>query len=238
MRTEPLSSSADITAATKVINMSDEFAWLDEPAPEKRRAKKSARKAVKVAPGKKIDHEPLRGRVMFQAVKGRKRIWACDGQWVFFRRKSCYGTTPDGRQETNHTAIHRHEKFLAQGDYTYVETQDDVEICKVNPQSPFFRKGVYLGELADGQVRRQVELAACKRDWVLYADALEELAGRIKNYGYTESHAKLIYNEHLVYIEVMIAQRGGPTPAECAAGLAQVRQRRGVGSGRVVLLPS
>jgi hypothetical protein len=227
--------------------MSTEFDWLDEEPAEKaksdttgkakkRRVKKGVRKIVKIEAGKKIDHEPLRGRVMFQAVKGRKRTWACDGQYVFFRRKNCYGVTPEGRTETNHVAIQRHEQFINNGDYEYVETQDDVEICKINPQSAFFRKGLYMGELDDAAVRRTVAVAACKRDWVLYVDALTELSGRIKAQ-VADRLAPLVYQDALTYIEVMIAQRGGPTPQECAAGLQNVRVKRGEGSGRVIMLP-
>jgi hypothetical protein len=192
---------------------------------------------TRIVASTKLDCEALRGSVMFGSVQGKKRIWACDGEYVFFRRKSC-GADADGRDRNGdiHAAITRHNRFLANGDYTYVETQDDVEICRVNPQSALYRKGRYLGELDDAALRRGIALAACKRDWTLYVDMLTEVSGRIKSKVHP-SMAAVIYNEMLEYVNILIAQRWGPSPAECAQGLQSVRQRRGEGSGQMILLP-
>jgi hypothetical protein len=220
------------------------FDW-EEPA--QAAAKKPSKKPVRVKPpavkakkrgietASKISRPAVRGKAMFQAVSGRKRIWACDGEYVFFRRKSCIDPTQPGLV---HAAITRHEKFLRQGEYTYVETQDDVEICRVNENSAFHRKGgVYLGQMSEGGLNRVVCIAACKRDWTLYADALEELAGRIKGKWQTQGQATVCWNEHLAYIDHLVSLRGGPTPAERGAGLANVRAKRGEGRGKVILLP-
>jgi hypothetical protein len=223
----------------------NEFAWLDaappavRPARKKKRVKKAKRKAakrpVKVEVTTKVNRASMRGKAMFQAVNGRKRIWACDGEYVFFRRKSCIDPAQPGLV---HAAITRHQRFLDRGDYTYVETQDDVEICKVNEQSPFYRQGgVYLGQLSEGGLNRAVVLAACKRDWVLYADVLEELAGRVKGKWQTEGQRTVCWNEHLAYIDHLVSLRGGPTPEERGVNLARVRQARGEGKGKVILLP-
>lgn len=230
------------------LTSEDEFAWMDAPiAKVKRRVKKSKRKpaakkaakrvkkaAAKVETQSKIDRPAHRGNVMFQAVNGRKRIWACDGEYVFFRRKSCIDPKQPG---LIHAAITRHQRFLDKGDYTYVETQDDVEICKVNPQSSFARKGVYLGELSEGGLSRLVILAACKRDWPLYTDALDELAGKIKG-KWDGATAKTAWEEHLTYVDQQVAMRGGPTPQERGPAMARVREARGEGKGRVIMLPS
>jgi hypothetical protein len=188
----------------------------------------------KVAAAQKLPLEALRGKAMFQHVKGRKRIWACDGEYVFFRRKSC---TDPSRPELVHQGIVRHERFLANGDYTYIETQDDVEICRVNEQSTFFRKGVYLGEMSEGGVRQAVVLAACMRDWPLYVDCLTELASKVKG-KFHDAHGTLRWNEHLAYITHLIHLRRGPSPAECSRGMQEVRKARGEGQGRIILLPA
>lgn len=223
----------------------DDFSWMDA-APtttarkKKRRVKKGKRaKKVIVAASKKIDHEKLRGRAMMSAVKGKKRIWACDGEFVYFRRKSCLGA--DGQTDGSgnvHAAILRHNRFLANGDYTHVETQDDVEICKVNPQSALYRKGVYLGQMSNGMVQRQIVLAACKRDWVTYTDALAEFAGRIKGAWQHAAQSEAAWRDVLEYLDVQISLRGGPSPKECGNQLALVRQKRGEGSGRLIMLGS
>jgi hypothetical protein len=215
------------------------FDWEEPTAAAKKPSKKPVRKpAAKkrgVETGSKISRPAVRGKAMFEAVSGRKRIWACDGEYVYFRRKSCVDPKQPGLV---HAAITRHEKFLRQGEYTYVETQDDVEICRVNETSAFHRKGgVYLGQMSEGGLNRVVVIAACKRDWVLYADALEELAGRIKGKWQTAGQATVCWNEHLAYIDHLVALRGGPTPMERAAGLSNVRVKRGEGRGKVILLP-
>jgi len=237
----------------------NDFSWMDAPVasppsvrpPKKKRVKKKARKALKAAkrPTKKPVRVPkpaaieakskmnkaaLRGKVMFKAVNGRKRILACDGEYVFFRRKSCIH--PDRPSDMTHEAIVRHQRFLDRGDYTYIETQDDVEICKVNPQSPFARKGVYLGQLSEGALSRLVCLAACKRDWTVYADGLDELASLIKG-KWDSKMAPVAWNEHLAYMDHQIALRGGPTPQERGPALARVREARGEGKGRLIMLP-
>lgn len=229
----------------------DDFSWMDAAPPPVRparkkpnkakakRAKKAAKKAVKVEAASKVDHAGIRGKVMFQAVSGKKRIWACDGQYVFFRRpRDANGQPARDSNGDLHRAIMRHENFIARGDYVYVETQDDVEICKINEQSSFYRKPVYLGQLSEGGLNRMVAISAVKRDWPLYTDLLEELASRVKSKWRTEGQAKLCWEEHLKYIENLISLRGGPTPNECGAALTRVRQARGEGSGRVILLGS
>ncbi|MCE5292972.1 MAG: hypothetical protein LLG14_27570 [Nocardiaceae bacterium] len=243
----------------------DDFSWMEaapppvRPArkkpksgtrkPNKGKAKREERKTLKVAQRQtlepkvesvsKIDHAGIRGKVMFQAVSGKKRIWACDGQYVFFRRpRDANGQPARDANGDLHRAILRHENFIARGDYKYIETQDDVEICQVSEQSSFYRKPVYLGQLSEGGLNRMVAITAVKRDWPLYTDLLEELASRVKSKWRTEGQAKLCWEEHLKYIENLIALRGGPTPTECGAALARVRQARGEGSGRVILLGS
>jgi hypothetical protein len=171
---------------------------------------------------------------MQRRLVGRDRIWACDGEYVYFRPYRYEGGVKVER--ANPTTFERHRRFLSAGHYEYVETQDDVEIYRVLPGSPFAREGVYLGEMSDSDVRRQVVLAACRRDWVTYADALEELFGRIKNRGYDAGFEARVRDDCLAYIDVLIQMRGGPTPAECGNGLAGVRQRRGEGR-RMILLP-
>lgn len=206
------------------------------PSPRKaRRKKRRKRAAPAVQAVTKLPTERGRAPSMQRRLFGKDRIWACDGEFVYFRPTRMI----DGVKTTvaNPTTFERHRGFLAAGHYTWVETQDDVEVYRVNPESPFARKGVYLGEMSDSDVRRQVAIAACKRDWVAYTDCLEELFGRIKNRGYSGAMAEQVKNDYLAYLDQLIAMRGGPTPAECGAGLAGVRKKRGVGTGRVVLIP-
>lgn len=211
--------------------------WLEIGPPQAAAAAKRPRKprAPRVAAGTKLAKERGRAPSMQRRLVGKDRIWACDGEYVYFRP---YAYENGVRVErANPTTMARHKRFLAAGDYEYVETQDDVEIYRVAAQSALARKGLYLGEISDAEVRRQVAIAACRRDWVTYADALEELFGRLKNRGYSEAFAKQVAGEYLEYLDVLIRMRGGPSPQECAAGLAGVRARRGEGKGRVILMP-
>lgn len=210
--------------------------WLDTEPPRAVTAKRPRKqRAPRVAAGAKLVRERGRAPSMQRRLAGKDRIWACDGEYVYFRP---YAYENGVRVErANPTTTERHRRFLAAGDYVYVETQDDVEIYRVSPQSALARKGLYLGEISDAEVRRQVAVAACRRDWVTYADALEELFGRVKNRGYSGAFAKQVADEYLEYLDVLIRMRGGPSPQECAAGLAGVRARRGEGKGRVILTP-
>ena len=203
--------------------------WLEIPSKRKR-----TRKPKGITPGVKLPLEHKRARAMVKKLSGTDRMWCCDGEYVFFRPTRVV----EGVKTVvaNPTTLQRHQRYIAEGQYTHVETQDDVEIYKLSETSPFARKGVYLGELKDSDVRRQAAIAAGKRDWVLYVDCLEEMASRIKG-RYDPAQARLIYEDHLAYLANLISMRGGPTAAECAAGLANIRQRRGVGTGRVIMLP-
>ncbi len=217
----------------------EEFAWLDGletsiAASDKPQVSATPIETAVVKAANKLPLEQLRGKAMFQHVKGKKRIWACDGEYVFFRRKSCIDPA---RPELRHEGITRHERFLARGDYTYVETQDDVEICRVNEQSTFFRKGVYLGDMTEGGVRQAVVLAACMQDWPLYVDCLTELASKVKG-KFHDAFATLRWNEHLAYIDHLVALRRGPPASVRARGMQEVRKARGEGQGRLIMLPS
>jgi len=212
-------------------------AWLELPAepqaaptPPKR---KRGRPPKTVSAGKKLTKERLRAPSMQRRLYGRDRIWACDGEYVYFRPTKMI----DGVKTVvaNPTTYARHKDALARGHIVHVETQDDVEIYKVSPDSPFARRGLYLGEMPDHQVRRQVAVAACRREWPLYVDALEELAGRIKNRGYDPAFHANVWRDQLAYIDILISMRGGPSPAECGRELQAVRMKRGESRGRLIV---
>lgn len=228
----------------------DDFSWMDASPPPVRPPRKKPNKAKakrnnlkpakrqtlepKVESAKTIDHDAIRGNAMFTTVNGRKRIWACDGEFVFFRRKLAEKTRTENGEK--HNSILRHQRFLDRGDFTYVGTYDDVEVCKVNETSPLYRKGVYLGQLSEGALNRAAAIAAVARDWVLYADVLEQLAVVVKSKWQTPGQQTTCWNEHLTYIDQLVAMRGGPSPMERGQALAQIRQARGDGKGRVILL--
>ncbi len=214
--------------------------WLDvEPAPIKRR--KRTRKAKKARHAKKIE-VVASNAIPREAARrfGEGRIWGCDGNFVFFRPKRMI----DGvfTQVANPAAMERHERFLRLGHYEYIETQDDVQIFRVTDKSPFKRKFGSLFEMATGQVRRAVIMAAVKREWTLYVDALEELAVRLKlqasasdGKGYGALHQNQ-WKELLDYVDLQIAMRGGPIPAECSMQLARIQAaRRGGGEKRILV---
>ena len=210
--------------------------WLNidadiQPDIVKPRAKRKAKKTKAEPRVKSVAGIPREAARKF----GPGRIWGCDGEFVFFRPKRMV----DGvfTQVANPEAMERHQRFISKGDYTYIETQDDVQIFRVNAQSPMARKGCSLLEATVGAVRRAVILAACNRDWPLYVDALQELANRVKSNDPGPLGANQ-WKELLSYVENMISMRGGPTPAECGAQLQNVRAKRGEGKGRLILTAS
>ena len=187
--------------------MTDE--WLDLPTIES---------------GTKLTQERTRFKSMTKKLTGANRIWACDGEFVAFRRK-----------KANPEALARHERFLASGDYKFIETQDDVEIYELMPSSPFKRaETINFSELKFYDARRQTIRAAVRRDWATFIDGLEHLAGGIKG-SYDPAMAKTVYNDLLSYVFVQIAMRGGPAQAEVDREVRALRQRRGERSSALLM---
>ena len=220
---------------------SDNTAWLDAPssvAPmirhstsvtrlvetERRHRKTRAPKAAKAK--MTLDRERFKS-MAFEDVKGRKRVWACDGEFVAVRLN----------QANPHTQG-RHQKFLESGHYEHVETQDDVQIYRLLDGSPFKRKfQFHSGEIKDNDLFLMTAKAAVVRDWPCYVDLLEEMAGRLKA-RLDPANQKLVWNEYLERLFTNIAQRGGPGQPEIDAGLSNTMKKRGTGKGRVIALPT
>lgn len=180
---------------------------------------------------KKLTRDQERGRTMMRGFMGTDRVWGCDGEYIYFRRKSCEG--PPVRHET----LNRHEAFLARGHYKYVGTWDDVEVYELLEGSPFKRNAaVDLYSIDLPNLRRVAIRAACAHDWPTYVDALEEVASRIKS-RYHSDYAAQEYENHLAHIENMVRLRGGPGRPIRDAQVQNVMRKRGQGRGRRIILP-
>jgi hypothetical protein len=178
---------------------------------------------LSIAAPTKLTREKTRAPSMTKKLGGKSRVWASDGEYVYFRRKL-----------SNPATLERHEKFLATGNYKHVMTQDDVEVYQLQEGSPFKRPQLDLTSIAFADVRRQTILAACRGDWSRYVDGLEELAGRLKG-AYDPGFAKLQFNDTLDHIEHMIRLRGGPSRAMCDREVVTVRARRGQSAGKRIM---
>jgi hypothetical protein len=151
----------------------------------------------------------------------------CDGEYVACR--------PSGFHAGSHE---RHQRFLNSGHYKHVGTFDDVQVYELLPGSPFRRDNRTFtpGRSLWGDIRA-ASIAAVKHDWVLFHDILEVIAGGLKQkYGPNVGHQ--MYQEILERIFVATAQRGGPPEIVCTEGLQMVRMKRGLGSGKQILLPA
>ena len=176
--------------------------------------------------GKKLTRETTRAPNMRKSALGKGRVWASDGEYVYFRRK-----------QSNPETLKRHEAFLKTGDYQHVQTTDDVEIYKLMPSSPFARPQRDLTTLDNYNVRREATLAACRRDWPTFLDALSELSTRIKS-AYHDAFAKTIYEDNLTAVFLAINMRGGPSQTEIDREVRALRTRRGDDRGRLLVLPA
>lgn len=185
--------------------------WLDVPT---------------VTSGMKLPNETKRFVSMAKKLVGKSRVWACDGSLVAFRRK-----------KANPATLQRHEAFLKTGDYKYLGTSDDVELYQLTESSPFKRPQRDLTAIDNYNLRREAALAACRREWPLFVDALTELSGRIKGQ-YHDAFAKTIYDENLTAIFLAINMRGGPSRTEIDREVQALRSRRGDSVSRVLLPPS
>lgn len=222
--------------------------WLDdEPAPalapvarKRKRRSKQARKAQKRKAEKKVEVVSSWAIGQEAARKfGEGRVWGCDGHYIFFRPKRYI----DGvwTQVANPAAMERHERFVRLGHYKYIGTTGDVQVFEVTENSPLKRKFGSLMELETGQLKRAVIMAAVKREWQVYVDALEELAIRIKSRRWSDGKsggglAADQWSEMLGYIELQIQMRRGPAPEECAREMQRVRIARNGGSEKRILL--
>lgn len=175
----------------------------------------------------KMTGETKRMKAMTKRLLGKSRTWMCDGDYVLIRRK-----------QANPETLKRHEEFIAKNEYAYVATYDDIEVYKLQETSPFRRKEpVDLTELDDYNLRRTIARAACRRDWVTYVDALEEIAGRIKG-RYDPGFGRNVFLDVLADIELMIERRGGPGQAERDREVNAVRKKHGLGRDRAIYLPT
>lgn len=180
----------------------------------------------RVESGVKLPEEKKRAKRMQHGL-GKKKIWASDGEYVHFRRKMA-----------NPATLERHERFIASGEFQYLGTQDDVEIYKLLPTSPFKRQeAINFGALKFYDVRRQTIRAAVRRDWATFVDGLEHLAGGIKG-TYDPAMAKTVYNDLLSYVFVQVAMRGGPSQEETDREVAALRTRRRETRSTSLLLPA
>lgn len=201
--------------------------WL-ETAPEQESEPETDWLGLQI-PKTKIPYDELR----FSCMRGSGRVWACDGEYVAYRP---YNHVLD--QHVNPKTAERHSNFLASGHYEHVGTFDEVQIFKLLDGSPFKRNTkTFIPGQNLHQDCRQAAIAACERDWVLYHDILDTIASGLKTH-LTAALAQTVYEDCLGSIFVSIQQRGGPLQAEVDAGFANVRQKRGYGTGKVMLLPA
>lgn len=213
-------------------------AWLDEVAPV------DADAWLDLAPGDGtiknttgMPYDALRFQCMRNAVSDAGvptcRVWACDGEYVAFRP---YNREFD--KKANPAVQQRHSDFLAAGHYEHLGTFDEVQIFKLLDGSPFktVHKNYVVGRDYWADIRQAAQIA-CRREWVDFHDFLEAMAKGIKH-GRTAGFAELAWQDALNQIMINIYHRQGPLPAECAAGIQIVRQKRGLARGIVLPNPA
>jgi hypothetical protein len=215
------------------VNTETKKDWLDEPvtsndSPGAPVASDDNDTWLRIESAFKMPYDSVR----FQCMKGSNRVWACDGEYVAYRPVN----HTSGR-EVNPRTAQRHQSFLDSGHYEHVGTFDEVQIFKLLPGSPFRRDNrvVTPGQNLATDMR-ECAIAAVRRDWVLYHDILEVVAGNIKS-RYDANTAAVVYGDILAYIRNLTEMRSGPIQAEVDAGLASVRKKRGLNAGKKILVP-
>jgi len=166
--------------------------------------------------------------------EGKDRIWYCDGEYIWFRR-----------EKSNPATLERHNRFVANGDYVHVETQDGVEVWQLKPQSMFTdskkAKQFDISKLSFYDLRRQAALAACRRDWAAFRDIMSFLRERINaSYrnpnGGASALAENIYADQYTGVMLSIEQRDGPTPGEINRELNAMNQRKGLDKPKLITI--
>jgi hypothetical protein len=196
--------------------------WLDD------------KPSVRVESSVKLTNEHKRAPSMHKKILGKSRVWASDGEYVYFRRK-----------KSNPATLERHNKFLATGQFKHIATQDDVEIYQLQESSPFKRAPEDLTKLAITQLKRAAVKAGVARDWGLFVDCISEMATKFKSQRWEvdgkvispgDAFVKDLYEEALQYVFLMIWKSGGPLQAEIDQGVQSVRQSRGETVGRIITM--
>lgn len=194
-----------------------DFSWIDAPEPDVRVA----------AP---TPTAPIMNR---GAQDGKDRVWWCDGEHIWFRRRAA-----------NPATLGRHNRFVAKGDYKYIRTDDDVELYALEEQSPFAikqKKTINLDEFDFWNVQRMAAKAACKHDWQQFLDIVAYIRDKLnQNVGektelrWTQTWADMKFAEVYEYLMEMIAKRNGPSAQQINVEVAALRMRKGVQPGRII----
>lgn len=169
------------------------------------------------------------------AQDGKDRVWWCDGTHIWFRRKA-----------SNPATLERHNRFVADGDYAYIRTDDDVELYKLREQSIFAIKKtrtVDLNAMSFYDVKRLAAQLAVKREWQSFADIVAHLRSMLNaNVGdhtearWTQTWADMNFGDMYENLIAMIAIRNGPSPQEINMELAALARRKGGGIGKVITI--
>jgi len=167
------------------------------------------------------------------AQDGKDRVWWCDGTHVWFRRKS-----------SNPSTLERHNRFVADGDYEYVRTDDDVELYRLREQSRFAIKptrAIDLDTMNLYDVKRLAAKAAVRRDWQQFQDIVTYVRSKLNmNVGdntelrWTQTWADMVFGDLYADLIAMVQKRLGPTPQEINVELAALMKRKGGGAGRII----
>jgi hypothetical protein len=169
------------------------------------------------------------------AFEGHNRKWYTDGAHVWFRRK-----------EANPETIARHNRFMADGDYEYLGTDDDVEIYALREQSRFRVAGAntrvvdldQLWRMGAWQVYRLAAKSAVARKWDNFVDICGFVREQIRaKHGQAVAQSDLEYADFTSFLAASIAQRLGPSWGEVEREIGAVMARRRMNvKGRVITL--
>jgi hypothetical protein len=169
------------------------------------------------------------------AQEGKDRVWWCDGKHVWFRRV-----------KSNPATLQRHNRFVADGDYEYIRTDDDVELYRLKEQSIFAIKApqtIDLSKLSFYDVKRMACKAAMKDDWQAFEDIVAYIRSVLqRNVGdktaarWTQTWCDMVFGDHYADLCHMVEKRNGPSPQRINMELARLASKRGDNSGRIITL--
>ncbi len=180
-------------------------------------------------------HSPTTDVMRQGALEGKDRVWWCDGEHIWFRRR-----------KANPATLERHNRFVSQGDYQFVATHDDVECYKLREQSIFAikqPKTIDLNTLDFYNVKRLACKAAMKGDWQQFQDIAVYMRDRLnQNVGpntatkWTQQWADMNFADHYESLIEMVARRNGPSPQQINIELARLMRGKPAATGRVITL--
>jgi hypothetical protein len=210
----------------------DDMSWLQLPGD-----------IANITSGKKLAREKRTTEMDKKNTSDKERAWHSNGQYLFYRPKLVEKMR---RGDERHATQTRLLDQITKGEIVFSHNEDDVQVFKIQPSSPFYRPEFDYASADMPTLIRKAITTAVTRDWGGHLEVLEILAehfkaqvpGDFEKKGpMPESFWRENFSNTVQHIHNMIAQWGGPSKQEMSNEIFALRARRKGGTANRIALP-